>query len=135
MIKLMLVYDGPADERAKVNLDLVENCRQAFEIMLNKNTERNDCWKSTGILGAFVEIHSIYNRLREMIWNRTMNTKDPVWMKELMNCTMDMRNFTVLMELAAQANLPYGDDKYEKMLGCTKCGADGVDFLKKVLDK
>jgi hypothetical protein len=122
----MLVYDGPKEETDKLNLDLVENCRVAFEIMLNKNTERNDCWKATGVLGSFVEIHSIYNRLREMIWNRKMDCRDEKWMKELLNCTMDMRNFTVLMELAAKANLPFGDDTYEKYLTgrCTDCHKD-----------
>jgi hypothetical protein len=130
MIHLKFNIGGDITDLKRLNPDLVEVARRATEIMFNKNTERNDCWKATGIMGAFVEIHSIYNRLREMIWNRPMDPTDEKWMRELLNCTMDMRNFTILMELAAKANLPMGDDSYERRLICKNCNQDTVEEVK-----
>lgn len=108
-------------EVAKVNEDLVQSIAEAAEIMIRKNTERGDCWRATGMLGGFIELHSCYNRLRELIWERRPQMDDESWRHDIKDCCQDLRNFSILIELALSANVYAGDDR-EKWLACPNCG-------------
>lgn len=110
--KVRLLYSGPKDGHNKPMLRRIE---RAANIMLRKNWERGDCWKATGMLGSFVELHTCYNRLREMVFVRQPKPKDKRWMAEFQNVTDDLRNFCVLLEMAADANLPHGDDSETRL--------------------
>jgi len=106
-----------------VNPRLVERIRQAAQIMVEKNTARGDCWRAVGVAGGFVELHTCYNRLRTLLWDRPLHLDDPEWMADVENALQDMRNFTVLIELSLEARLATGDQAVEEQLVCPHCNA------------
>ncbi len=109
---------------AGVNLRMVERIRQAAQVMVEKNTARGDCWRSVGVLGGFLELHTCYNRLRTLLWDRVPRLDDPRWCADVENALQDMRNFTILIELAMEAKLLAGDSRIERKLACPHCGID-----------
>ena len=110
-IKIIITGD-----KTKVNSMMVRRLQEAANIMVRKNAERGDCWQATCMMGAFVELHTCYNRLREMLWVRHSSIKlTKEFSEELLNVTQDMRNFTILLEMALDARLVWGNDQ-EKVL-------------------
>lgn len=94
--------------------------------MLQKNADRGDCWRNSGLLGQFVEIHSMYFRLRRLIWDMgppELIFKDgPIstdwdnwvaWADQVENALEDMRNFTMLAEMCLKEG-NFKGDKYTK---------------------
>jgi hypothetical protein len=102
--------------------------------MLQKNQERGDCWRNSGLLGQFIEIHSMYFRLRRLIWDmgRPRKPGKPiskggfvnmkaaleysnfyhdlfVWKDQITNALEDLRNFTMLAELCLEEDNWRGD--------------------------
>ncbi len=76
---------------------------KSLKTMLAKNSQRGDCWRPNGLLGQFCEIHSVYFRLRNLIWEQPMPSSiDPgyaEWSDAVANALEDLRNFTILGEM------------------------------------
>jgi len=77
---------------------------KSLNTMLTKNKQRGDCWRNSGLLGQFVEIHSMYFRLRNLIWDMKdhtfFNQKEyEEWKLQVINALEDLRNFTLLGEM------------------------------------
>ena len=77
---------------------------KSMKILEDKNRERNDCWRGVGLRGAFLEIRSMFFRLRTYMWDTPI---PPIcteayekWKKEVENSLEDLRNFTLLAELS-----------------------------------
>lgn len=85
----------------------------SLNTMLGKNRDRGDCWRNSGILGQFIEIHSMYFRLRNLIYEMEIpNPDSPEWKKwsdQVQNALEDLRNFTMLCELCLQEKNPRGE--------------------------
>ena len=77
---------------------------RSLNIMLKKNRQRGDAWRGSGLVGTFIDIHSMYARLRKLIWDMgsEASLKDEVWIAEVKNALQDMRNFTILSELCLE---------------------------------
>jgi len=95
-----------------------EYFKTSQDTMLEKNKQRGDCWRGNGLVGQFTEIHTIYFRLRHLIWLRSpdgltfKSTKELMeWEAQVQNALEDMRNFTILAELC----LHEGNLKGEKL--------------------
>lgn len=116
-ININLSTDG-LDESSKIDIDFINNyelrkkdteakIRMYFEnsmsIMINKNNQRGDCWRNSGLVAQFIEIHSMYFRLRNLIYEEKIpefNSSEWIdWAGQAMNALEDMRNFTILAEL------------------------------------
>ena len=93
----------------KTEKDIKDVFEKSIQVMLKKNRQRGDCWRSSGLQGQFVEIHSMYNRLRNLIWEigNKMDNKD--WKDQVANALEDLRNFTMLAELCLDENNFKGD--------------------------
>jgi hypothetical protein len=79
-----------------------EHFARSLAIMLQKNRDRGDAWRGSGLMGQFIEIHSMYCRLRNLIWEMGPpdgEISNSVWTAEVMNALEDLRNFTMLGEL------------------------------------
>ena len=74
-----------------------------------------------GCSGGFAEIHSCYNRLRELLWVRKPKMDNEDWRADVKDACQDLRNFTTLIELALHANMYAGDNR-ERWLPCPNCG-------------
>lgn len=85
--------------------------QESMDVMIEKNKQRGDCWRNAGLIAQFVEIHSMYFRLRNLIWNKFGNAQafDPEWNEQVINALQDMRNFTILAELCVEERNMGGD--------------------------
>ena len=69
-------------------------------IMIQKNRDRGDCWRNSGLLAQFIEIHSMYFRLRNLLWiGEIPKDLPPEWRDQVQNALEDLRNFTILAEM------------------------------------
>jgi hypothetical protein len=88
-------------EKTESELRLVfEN---SLKIMIKKNRERGDCWRDVGLIGSFLEVRTMYFRLRALVWDNPVKIGDEDyldWKKEVKNALEDLRNYTMLAELS-----------------------------------
>jgi hypothetical protein len=96
--------------------------KESQEMMLRKNRERGDCWKAVGLVGTYIEIKSMFYRLKGIIWDGLMLSKrdglilskraflDEKEKAEVLNCLQDIRNFTILAELSINDDNFFGED-------------------------
>lgn len=88
--------------------------KQSEETMVRKNRERGDCWRQSGLLAEFIEIHSMYFRLRNLIWESKIpdvgSNEWKIWYNQVKNALEDLRNFTVLGELCLMEKNIKGDE-------------------------
>ena len=80
---------------------------QSLSIMVRKNRQRGDCWRGTGVAGAFIEMRAIFFRLRNMIWDpgppADLSSEEyKTWKADVIDAMRDLRNFTILGELSAE---------------------------------
>ncbi len=91
----------------------------SFNEMKEKNRQRGDCWRGVGLKGSFLEIRSMFFRLRNLAW-RIDPPVDPkllkIYKKELYNVLMDLRNFTILAEMAVVEENWEGDEFFDTEL-------------------
>lgn len=86
----------------------------SLSVMLEKNSQRGDCWRNSGLLGQFIEIHSMYFRLRNLIWEigpPILEHEYNNWEEQVRNALEDLRNFTMLGELCLIDD-NFNGDKY-----------------------
>lgn len=90
----------------KTEKDIEKYFENSKKIMLEKNRQRGDCWRNSGLLGQFIEIHSMYFRLRNLIWETKYERESdlPLWKEQVTNALEDLRNFTILAELCLAEN-------------------------------
>ncbi len=92
---------------------------KSMEIMLEKNRQRGDCWRGSGLLGQFIEIHSMYSRLRVLIYSDTIPPKDSpnyrIWKDQVANALEDLRNFTVLGEMCLREGNLKGEGYFDEL--------------------
>jgi len=88
----------------KTDERIVRIFNNSMQIMRRKNAERGDCWKYVGLLGTFVEIKSMYYRLKAIFWDKYKTNYDANYFEknkeEIRNCLVDIRNFTIIAEMA-----------------------------------
>jgi len=98
-------------------------------IMVEKNRQRGDAWRGSGLLGQFIEIYSMYQRLKNLLWDigpdefRNL-TDNKAWFEAILNALQDMRNFTILAELCLKEK-NYDGRAYPDITDlnkCPKCG-------------
>jgi len=77
--------------------------------MVEKNTKRGDAWRYTGVMGNFIDVHTCYMRLRHLVWDRPIDFDDPDWVADTANALLDLRNYTLLVELAMAHKLAIGE--------------------------
>jgi hypothetical protein len=111
---------------------------ESTKIMIQKNTERVDAWKGSGLFGQFIEIYSMFMRLKVLIWDRLHEVSNPPldetgelyyedwdklqsWREDVRNALVDMRNFTVLGELCLDDDNLLGDP-HIVAITCPDCG-------------
>ena len=88
------------DERISTTKDrITSHVLEGLEIMIQKNNDRGDAWRASGLLGQFIEIHSMYHRLRALIYEKPMRAFTKNWDEQVKNALLDMRNFTILADL------------------------------------
>lgn len=98
------------EDRLKKIIKTENELRTVFEhslqVMLNKNRERSDCWRSVGLIGSFLEIRTMYVRLRALVWEieppSTVSIEYHHWKLEVKNALEDLRNYTMLAELSLE---------------------------------
>jgi len=77
----------------------------SIKTMVKKNKDRGDCWRNSGLLAQFIEIHSMYFRLRNLIYLKGWPNEDiDGWKDQVNNALEDMRNFTVLAQICVEEN-------------------------------
>ncbi len=101
-----------AERIRRTENDINKYFEKSKDTMIEKNRQRGDCWRQSGLLGQFIEIHSMYNRLRNLIWEGELEGELnalPDWKEQVTNALEDMRNFTILAELClAEDNMKGG---------------------------
>jgi hypothetical protein len=96
------LYNKPLKERVEdTKQQITMFLNKSLLVMLEKNAQRGDAWRNSGLLGQFVEIHSMYFRLRNLVWEtKCQPLKDKAeWKAQIVNALEDLRNFTMLAEL------------------------------------
>lgn len=114
-----------ADTEEKLNAYMAKS----LATMLEKNRGRGDAWRASGVMGQFVEIHSMYNRLRNLVWelgapkgvqaawdNGTRQDNND-WVLQVQNALEDLRNFTMLAEMCLEEGNWAGNKFHRKELG------------------
>lgn len=85
------------------------------------NAERGNAWENIGLLGLFLEVRTMYLRLRNLVWDEFMNVRinemTPEHKKRVADCLLDLRAYTVLTELAMQDNNFFGNDNDKSLAG------------------
>ena len=109
-------------DAGKVNPDLLRMIQEAAQTMVEKNTQRGDGWRTTGIMGNFIDLHTCYCRVRGLVWENPPRIGDAVWEADLRNALLDARNYTLLIELALEAGLVFGE-AVNLTLACSRCGS------------
>ena len=87
------------------------------------NEKRGNAWRDIGVCGLFLEVRTMYLRLRAMVWDELINSgTDFDWYrftkehkKGVANCLLDMRAYTTLLELAMQDDNYFGTGKDEDL--------------------
>ena len=74
------------------------------------NTKRGDAWRDIGAIGLFLEVRTMYLRLRDMVWDQLTADgrgefgEDPISVadhrKRVFDCLLDLRAYAVLLEMA-----------------------------------
>jgi hypothetical protein len=107
-------------------------CQDAYEayidslvLLQKRNLERGDSWKAIGALGLFLEVRTMYLRLRGLFWDslspagrlgsdnkkedfKSLFRPSEKWQEDVLNATIDMRNYTVLFDMALKSGNIYG---------------------------
>jgi hypothetical protein len=107
-LTVKLLIDGDAELLAKVNQTMVRAIEEAAQTMVEKNVMRGDGWRLVGLIGAFIELHTCYARLRGLLWDRTPAMDDPKWRAEVANVLKDQRNYTIIGEMNLEERSLYG---------------------------
>lgn len=97
------VSSTPLDEAERRFKAATDN---SLSIMITKNKQRGDCWRGTGVVGAFMEMRAIFFRLRNLIWEPGPPDREHAdyntWKADVIDAMRDLRNFTILGELSAE---------------------------------
>lgn len=98
--------DKAKEERQRI----IALVKESTRIMLRKNEERGGCSQEVGLLGLFLEVRTMYLRLRNLVWDRDLTVmENPFymdadarvkWIKDTRNALQDLRNYTILAEIA-----------------------------------
>jgi len=85
------------------------------------NNERGDSWRDIGALGLFLEVRTMYLRLRGLLWDQMVSLVDgdcgQVLDKiALRNALQDLRNYAALLELAIDDDLIGGSRESDEKL-------------------
>ena len=94
--------------KVRTEVEIRRIFEDSMQVMLEKNRQRGDCWRNSGLIAQFVEIHSMYFRLRNLIWEDKESIPDAdsdkwtEWEQQVANALEDLRNFTMLAELCLQ---------------------------------
>ena len=101
--------------------------KESTRIMMRKNEERGNAAQDVGLLGLFLEIRTMYLRLRNLVWDTELEKienpfvfdadKRAKWKKDVRNALQDLRNYTVLAEIAMLDDNFIGVDKDEYLSG------------------
>ena len=99
---------------------------ESTKIMIKKNTDRVDAWKGSGLWGQFIEIYSMFMRLKVLIWDKGVPSRIDMiehndWKEDIRNALVDMRNFTILAELCLEDENIRGEPSVVSV-SCAKCG-------------
>ncbi len=123
---LRKVTDMETDDLKKAKAErqrIIALVKESTRIMIRKNEERGNCAIEVGLLGMFLEVRTMYLRLRNLVWDKDLTMIDkPVymdadarakWTKDVRNALQDLRNYTVLAEIALlDKNFKGGKDDY-----------------------
>lgn len=84
------------------------------------NTKRDNAWENIGLLGLFLEVRTMYLRLRSLVWGEFIKGKasdmTTEHKKRALDCLLDLRAYTVLAEMALQDNNYYGSGDDESLI-------------------
>ena len=100
----------------RINSRMMERMQRACQIMASRSWERGDAWKNTGMMGAFVEMYNCFQRVRRLVYQNppdevvkgNLTPHNAEWMAKVEDVLEDMRNFSILMELAMVKNKYHG---------------------------
>jgi hypothetical protein len=100
------------------------------------NTKRGDSWRDIGAIGLFLEVRTMYLRLRDMVWNELTDKERPLGefgsedpddiiehRKRVFDCLTDLRAYTVLLELAVRDENYFGTGDDTQLEG----GGDSIE--------
>jgi len=102
------------DERIKIK----KIAKESTKIMMIKNEERGNCSGDIGLFGCFLEVRTMYLRLRSLVWDKgppnslilpIRTKKYNKWKADVKNALEDLRNYTILAEIALEDNNIKGD--------------------------
>ena len=92
------------------------------------NAKRGNAWEAIGMLGLFLEVRTMYLRLRGMIWDGLLRPGEAdkqmlrgklvipnKYMERVYDCLLDLRAYTVLLEIALQDNNLLGNSRDEEL--------------------
>ncbi len=69
------------------------------------NTKRSNAWEAIGAIGLFLEVRTMYLRLRGLVWDGLFihpTPHEPIDKEAIYDCLLDLRAYTALLELALQ---------------------------------
>lgn len=108
------------EERVKkTNIDLAEIFSKSLTTMLKVNEQRGDAWRGVGLIGCYLEIRTMFLRLRNLCWHKKASanpTEHAEWKAAVINALEDLRNYTMLAELSIMEDNLEGIEELEKEL-------------------
>ena len=83
------------------------------------NCERGDAWRALGAMGLFLEVRTMYLRLRGLFWDNLAPgvTFDQMPHGAILNALTDLKCYAALMQLALEENNLTGDGSVESSDG------------------
>ena len=107
------------DRVKKTNEDLKTVFERSLDTMLKVNEQRGDAWRGVGLKGCYLEIRTMFLRLRNLCWYKKAcanPTEYDEWKAAVVNALEDLRNYTMLAELSILEDNIEGIEEYEKEL-------------------
>lgn len=106
---------------------ILEITSEDTQRLVRANTQRGDAWKDIGLVGLFLEIRTMFLRLRGLIWDKPpmslgrYDRSDPnkfapdqeAFKAAVTNALQDLRNYCVLAKMALDDANVYGDNRDE----------------------
>lgn len=123
-----LGYERDSELTAKVLLRMKDVSDRTLLRLMQADRKRGHAWRDIGLIGLFLEIRTMYLRLRHQVWDEQSTTKSlPDYKPIIKDILTDLRTYSILAELALEDNNWKGlrDDsslKHMKEAVCGNCG-------------
>lgn len=143
LIRYARMLDGEAEDPtiAAVNTRISDILGMTTERLIQANTKRGNAWEAIGSLGLFLEVRTMFLRLRALLWDGGMPKQltqgelivPDEYKKQVCDCLLDLRAYATLLQMAVQDENWIGNkttDEYLKDVNIAEYEKNAAEYKK-----